>query len=125
MEARRWIEKLACTLFVAVGLATGALIPCLAQDQPEPRPYEVNCSRPHDHEAADLCEQRRMAKAAEDAVWWARFQTILGTFGFVAVLVSLFFTGWAAIAASRAARSARDAVHTATTTAERELRAYV
>jgi hypothetical protein len=81
------------------------------QDKPEqaaePDHYKVKCDRPKDHDAADLCEQRRMAKAAEDAVWWAEFQTKLGIAGFVSVLCSLVFTGWAAFAAGEAAKAAK------------------
>ncbi|SEP14896.1 hypothetical protein SAMN02990966_04115 [Rhodospirillales bacterium URHD0017] len=81
-------------------------------------PYAVNCERPADHDAADLCEQRRQAQAAEDAVFWARV-------GFFAVAVSLAFTGWAAVAAGRAAVAAESSVKISSQNAQTELRAYV
>ncbi len=95
------------------------------QKQPELAGYQASCDKPKNREDADLCEQRRMAQAAEDSVWWARFQTLLGIFGFGAVLVSLIFTGWAAIAASRAAKAAEVSVGVASLTAQRQLRAYI
>lgn len=72
--------------------------------------YKSDCTKPKDHDAADICEQRRMAKAAEDAVWWARLQTWLGGFGFAAVLLTLVFTGIATRAASRQASLSRHAL---------------
>ena len=95
--------------------------------QPIPKPphYQVSCERPEDHEAADLCEQRRMSKASEDSVWWLSFQTYLGILGAVLVLCSLWFTGSAAIAATRAAKAAEAAVGVASHTAELQLRAYL
>ena len=51
-----------------------------------------------------------MSKAAEDAAGWAAFQSRLGMAGFVAVLLSLIFTGWAAWAAATSAKIASDAI---------------
>lgn len=76
----------------------------------EPEYYKADCERPKDHDAADLCEQRRMAKAAEDAVWWSRLQTWLGGIGFIAVIGTLIFSGIAAKAASRSASAAERAL---------------
>ena len=83
----------------------------IQQPVSQPAHYTADCQRPKDHEEADLCEQRRQAQAAEDSVWWAKAQTFLGVFGAALVILSLFFTGWAAIAASRAAKAAEAAVH--------------
>jgi hypothetical protein len=77
----------------------------------EPQIYKIRCDQPQNHDEADLCEQRRQAQAAEDAVWWAAFQSKLGIAGFAAVVFSLVFTGWAAVAASRAAKAAESAIH--------------
>jgi hypothetical protein len=89
--------------------------PSAPNPQAQPEYYEASCRRPKTREDAELCEQRRSAQAAEDAVWWAAFQTKLGVAGFITVLLSLIFTGWAAIAASRAARAAADSVKVART----------
>jgi hypothetical protein len=80
--------------------------PIIQEQSPESKYYEVNCERPKDHDAADLCEQRRMANAAEETVWWSRLQTWLGGVGFVAVIGSLIFTALAAFAATRQAKIA-------------------
>jgi hypothetical protein len=66
-----------------------------------------------------------MSKAAEEAAWWAAFQSMLGTAGFGAVLLSLFFTGWAAYAASRAARAAEDSLKISRESSENQIRPYV
>ena len=77
---------------------------------PEPNNYEPGCSAPKNREDDDLCQQRRMAKAAEEAAWWAKWQTKIGAAGFIAVALSLIFTGWAAFAAARSANAAEKTV---------------
>ena len=72
--------------------------------------YKPNCERPADHDAADYCQQQRMAKAAEDAVWWSRLQTWLGGFGFIVVVGTLILNIRATDAASRAAKAAEKAI---------------
>lgn len=72
--------------------------------------YKINCERPDGHDAADLCEQRRMAQAAEDSVYWARVQALIGFVGFVGVLVTLIFTGLGTRAASQQVRLSRHAL---------------
>jgi hypothetical protein len=104
---------------------TPAPVPDWAKAESDTDYYKYSCDRPKQREDADLCEQRRMAKAAEDSVWWAALQTTLGILGFLAVVLSLVFTGWAAIAAAHAAEAAQASVKVASQTAERELRAYV
>jgi hypothetical protein len=100
--------------------ATPAQQPKQQQAAPTPSPvvplpiinpdyYKIWCERPKDHDAANLCEQRRMAKAAEDGVWWARTQTWLGGLGLVGVICTLSFTGISAKAAVRSANTAEDA----------------
>ena len=106
--------------------------PIINQAPLEAKGYQASCDKPKDREEADLCEQRRMAKAAEDAVWWARFQTFVGSLGFGAVVASLFLAGWAAWAASQSAKAAKSSAEFASKTvkimedtAERQLRAYI
>jgi hypothetical protein len=99
--------------------------PAAEQQKTKSTIYKSACGETDDHNDADLCEQRRMAQAAIDAVWWAGWQTKIGVAGFIAVVFSLFFTGWAAVAAGRAAKAAQASVKVASETAERELRAYV
>lgn len=80
--------------------------PVVQQNVPDLSYYTVNCQRPKDRDEADLCEQRRQAQAAEDAVWWTAFQTKLGIGGFAVVAITLIFTGWAAFAAANAVKVA-------------------
>jgi len=87
--------------------------------------YERGCETPKQREDDDLCQQIRMADAAERAVFWAKLQTGLGAAGFVAVVVSLAFTGWAAYAAGRAAKAAEASIHLTQDNARKELRAYL
>ncbi|WP_148287934.1 DUF6471 domain-containing protein [Rhodopseudomonas sp. B29] len=100
-------------------------VPVAEQQKPEPTPYDPHCDSPKGHDESDLCEQRRMSKAAEEAAWWAAFQSKLGLAGFVAVLASLFFTGRAAHAAARAARAAEDALKISRESSEDQIRPYV
>lgn len=72
--------------------------------------YEVDCKRPDNHDAADLCEQRRMAQAAEDLVWWAKVQALIGLLGFGGLLVTLVFTGWGTRAASKQVGLSRESL---------------
>jgi hypothetical protein len=80
------------------------------QQRSAPDYYQISCERPNDHDAADLCEQRRMAQAAEDSVYWARVQALIGFFGFVGVLITLVFTGQGTRAASRQVHLSRHAL---------------
>ena len=89
---------------------TGAPPAAVRQPILQVEPYKADCENPKDHDAADLCEQQRMAKAAEEAVWWARLQTWLGGFGFAAVVLTLIFSGIAAISSSRQVRLSRHAL---------------
>ena len=82
--------------------------------------YEVDCKHPAEREDAEFCEQWRSANAAEQSVFWSGEQAFwtksqadwterqyyLGIVGLFAVAASLFFTGWAAVAAAHAAKSA-------------------
>ena len=72
--------------------------------------YKIICDKPKDHDAADLCEQRRMAQAAEDSVWWARLQTWIGIFGAGGLAITLIFTALATKVASRQVKLSRRAL---------------
>ena len=65
--------------------------------------YDPACNDPKDREDADLCEQRRMAKSAEEAVGIAWVQAWIAGAGIGLVALSVAFAGWAAYAASQAA----------------------
>jgi hypothetical protein len=100
-------------------------MPVAQEQEAKPSVYKSACGETNNHDEADLCEQRRMAQAALDAVWWASFQTIIGIFGFVAVLFSLGFSGWAAWAAAQAARAAQASIGESRRASDLQLRAYV
>lgn len=76
------------------------------QDKPPAREYQPDCNDPKN---ADLCAQRRMAKAAEE-------QIVLNWFGLALLFGTLAFTGWAAVSARGAAHSAKDSVEVANKT---------
>lgn len=76
------------------------------EKEPQPDWNKLNCGEAKSHEEADLCEQRRMAKAAENAVTINWLQVVLGIFGFFALLISLALNRRATNAATVAAETA-------------------
>lgn len=88
------------------GTPSKATVPPIAnQDRAHTSDQQDECKTCSEHEKADLYEQRRMAKAAEQ-------QALFTVIGSGLVVLSLIFTGWAAFEASRAARAAQDAIMT-------------
>ena len=73
--------------------------------------YAADCKKPRDHDAADLCQQIRMADAAET-------QNRVNAFGLGALIMTLVATGIAAYATWQTFQTMRD-------TAKRELRARI
>lgn len=108
-------------------------------DQVESFKYHAPCKSPQDHDQCDLEAQWKAADSAEQAAYWAFWQTILSGAGIVGLLVSLWFTGAAARSASQASGDAAEAlevarqnagaaaeqVAVARNAANRQLRAYV
>lgn len=82
---------------------------------PEPQvPAPVNQEADHGTEyysREDLDAQRRMAVAAEELVDLTGQQIIVIAVEATLLAITIFFTAWAAIAASRAAKAAQDAVY--------------
>lgn len=95
----------------------------LADDQA--KAYQPRCKGPQSREEAGLCVELRAAAAAEqanmisDRGFWVTF------WGTIAVLISVIFTAWAAVAASRAARAAERSVSHANESMVTQLRPYV
>jgi hypothetical protein len=90
------------------------------------------CGQAQSHDEADLCEQRRMAKAAEDAVLLSKIQIALGIAGAGLLLWTLYYSRRATEAAIVAADAATDSASATREAnlltqhhAEKELRAYV
>lgn len=76
----------------------------------EPDWDKLKCGEAKSHDEADLCEQRRMAKSAEDSVFWNRVQVAVAIVGFGLVLWSLYYSRVATRAAVSAAVTAEKAM---------------
>ena len=77
------------------------------------KPVETNwnepkCGAAQSHDEADLCEQRKMAEAAHDTVWWTRAGVLIGAIGTVFLIWNLHYVRRSADAASEANRVARE-----------------
>lgn len=106
--------------------ARNASEPVLAQNQQvTPPAYDPRCQAPQDREDSDLCAQWSAVEAMKEANRVNQIALRAGWFEFIALLISIFFTGWAAIAAAKAAAAADKVVGVTEDTAKRQLRAYV
>lgn len=76
-------------------------------------------------EYANLCQQVRMARAAEEATHYAWWQLIVGVTGLVLLGLATWFAGRAAWHAKRAADSGGEITFVTKDSAERQLRAYI
>lgn len=65
---------------------------------------------PKYYEKEDLKAQRRMADGTDELVYWSRQQLYLSIFGVLLLIPTLFYTGRAAFAASKAANVAEAAL---------------
>jgi hypothetical protein len=72
----------------------------------EPDWDKLKCGEAKSHDEADLCEQRRMAKAAEDSVLLNKIQIGIGVLGLLALLITLRLTRRSTDAAVAAATTA-------------------
>lgn len=81
--------------------------------QTERPAYKFDCSNPKNVGEADLCEQRRMANAAENTLFWIRWQTWVGFLGIAGLVTSILYTRKAAVGAIKAAKAAEDTVRVA------------
>jgi len=88
------------------------------------RYYEALCKSATDPKDRDLCQQWRMAEAAKKQAKWTQRQFWATVAEIGALALTVLFTGWAAIAAGRAAKAANKSVALTEDTAKRELRAY-
>ncbi|MGB5083633.1 MAG: hypothetical protein WBO09_03320 [Methylocystis silviterrae] len=110
--------------FPAFGGAVGSFIvfvesPSIREGEKDNSTWNSKeCPEAKSHDDADLCEQRRMSKAADDSVSLNKVQVLLGVAGFLALLVTIWLTYRATSAAIESNKIASD-------TAKRELRAYV
>lgn len=101
-----------------------AAIPSAQEQEASPK-QQTLCDKAEDGPQSDLCEQWRMANAAEQQVDWLRRQFSASLWEIGALAFTLLATAAAAIAAFIAARAANRAVKVTVDTAERQLRAYL
>lgn len=91
-------------------------------------PSNVEGDRERDQEyysREDLTAQQSMAYSTKELVRLADNQNIITIAESTLLAITIFFTAWAALAASRAARAADAAVEITEDTARHQLRAYV
>jgi hypothetical protein len=62
------------------------------------------CENPQSHDEADLCEQRRMSKAAEDTVNLNKIQIVIGAITIFGLALTVYYARKAANAADDAAK---------------------
>lgn len=91
----------------------------------EPDWNKTDCNKPQNHDEADLCEQRRMAKAAEDTVALNKIQIGLGIAGAILLILTLIYSRRAAEAASEAAKAATSQAQAAQDTLTKIQRPHV
>lgn len=93
--------------------------------QIEPNWRDPDCISPKDHDEADLCQQRRMAKAADVTVYLNIGQIILNIAGLFALISTIRLTYRATRAAEKAAEISLEQSRIAKTAAEVPLRAFL
>lgn len=133
-----------CVILVALFLCPGPALtqeppaaqPDQKKEQPQAKPQtpgpaetrpvkRVDCRAPKETADEDLCEQRRMAEAAEylsRLTWW---QVWIGAGALCGLIVTLWLTRRSVQAATKAADAANLTVAVMEKTATRELRAYI
>lgn len=80
------------------------------REQSKSKIYLPDCTQPKDHNQADLCEQMRMAEAAERAERIANKQYVVSVWGLAALIATLALSVMATLAATRAAKAAEQAL---------------
>jgi hypothetical protein len=87
------------------------LLSRLLQKEDEPNWASPKCANPKNHDEADLCQQIRMAEAAEGTLWISKWQLVFGGIGIAFVIVNIVYARRAARAAAVAATGAVDAAN--------------
>ncbi len=91
--------------------ARDARLPTLAENSKiDPDGYQPNCEAPQNKDDADLCAQWAMVGATDRGNNLAASQLWLTFFEIVALIVTISFTAWAAVAAANASKAARESV---------------
>ena len=89
------------------------------------REHKSLCDSPKNAEEADLCQQWRMAEAAEKQAKWTQRQFWITVAEVAGLLLTVGFVAWTASVAVRSAKAAEAAVKITSDTAQHQLRAYV
>lgn len=99
--------------------------PSAESEQPEPDQGNGPCEKGDQSQNPDLCQQWRMAEAAEGTLVWAQRQFWVGVAEAALLILTVTFTALAAWAAVVAARAAERAVDQNERTGRLQLRAYL
>ena len=86
--------------------------------------YQQPCEQHRDNRNSDLCAQWKAADAAFDAAQWAKWQFFLGIAGAVGLLMTIYYTRRAVLAAVASNKNAQDSLAHAKDMASVELRPY-
>jgi hypothetical protein len=88
-------------------------VPFDGKEKPKPNWANPECDKPKDHDEADLCVQRDMAKTAKDVLFSSYVQIALSVVGAILLFWTLYYTRRAtraAIIAANAAKESADAL---------------
>jgi hypothetical protein len=96
-----------------------------ADGEIKPPAYDPHCQRPRTKDDSDLCAQWSAVEAVKESNRVAQIALRAGAFEFGALLLSIIFTAWAALAAVKAAQAADRAVDETRKAAHLQLRAYI
>lgn len=95
------------------------------EKQTEPDWANPKCANPRNHDEADLCQQRDMAKAAYQTFILNVAQIIIGVLGFAALIVTICYSRQATKAAIQATKTAIESNNIAREMGQAQIRAYL
>ncbi|RWB23101.1 MAG: hypothetical protein EOQ40_02450 [Mesorhizobium sp.] len=84
--------------------------PAPKEHQARTEHYDPHCQEPANREDSDLCAQWSAVEAVNESNRLVRVSLNVVALEFGALVVSLIFTGWAAVAAAQAARAANQSI---------------
>lgn len=99
--------------------------PRAIRQQERAQEYKPRCNAPRDREEVELCSELRSNEIAKSANRLSEIGLYLNGLGFLALVLTLGATAWAAWAAGQAASLAQAAIEQSERHARQELRAYV
>ena len=93
--------------------------------EPDPKNYRDPCRDPQTDDESDLCQQWRMAEAAEETTDWTFGQILVTGVEAVLLAIAIGIASWAGYWARRAAVATAETVMVTRDNAKIELRAYI